>query len=81
MNVDEHEIAGLGLVDIHEEAGVGLLVDQAVIMRVAAEAMVEDPARTVIAVETRVEEAVGTRRPGGAAAGVLDRVVEVLAAL
>ena len=66
--------------DTHEEAGIGLLVDQPVLLEAVPSAWKERLGRAVVGVEPGVEEAVIGGVPDAAAAGVGDLVGKVLAA-
>ncbi len=76
---DEDEIIEPGAGDPHEEAGVGLLVNQDILALGCREAMVEDLAGPVVVVHCGVEEPLAIGRPGGTATGVLDQVGRIRA--
>ena len=74
---DEDPVVVARPADIHEHAGIGLLVDQPVRGRVRAETVVQELGRAVGGVEPGVEEAFAGRVPHAVAAGVGHRVGKV----
>ena len=62
---------------VHEEAGVRLLVHQHIVGLRRAESMAEDPARTMIAIEHRVEQVQAVRGPDEAVGCARERLAIV----
>ncbi len=71
--------AGLGLVDVDEEARIALLVDQRVVVLRRADAVAHDPGRAMVIVHRRVVERGAVGGPDHLAGRRLDAVGEVLA--
>jgi hypothetical protein len=77
IGVDDDEAVGLRLADIDEEARIGLLVHQDIVLPAGAQCVAEDAGRAVVGVEPDIEEEPAVRRTRRRSAGVGHHVGEV----
>ena len=78
---DGQVAARLGAADMHEEARIGLLVDDRVLGLIGAEAMAHHTGRTVVLIQSHVEEGGARRIPDRVARRRLHSLGTVLAGL
>ena len=77
VDIDEDEVVEPAAADAHEESGVGLFIDQAVVLGRRADAVIKELRRAVVGVEPRVEEAFALGVEHAAATRVGHEVIEI----